>query len=258
MQLPHIVTALVVVLSATAAHGQSAVTGSPSCDLPHASGVSSQQLVSGQRPRTYRLFVPPGYDGRQRLPLVLDLHGSGGNVGGAGQKQRTRDPEHQRAVHRGHARSGGRTLERAGAGQPGRRCRLRRRRDRSCRGACVHRRDARVCDRVLRRRTDVVVARVSARLAHRRHRAGLRAPISRSVHRPSGSGADLPRAWPTRRILTMDTPRVAARSGWRVFPTRSPAGRATTRARATRSSMTLRVRCQRCATTAVRRAPRSA
>jgi polyhydroxybutyrate depolymerase len=40
--------------------------------------VSSQQLVSGQRQRAYRLFVPPGYDGHRRLPLVLDLHGSGG------------------------------------------------------------------------------------------------------------------------------------------------------------------------------------
>ena len=64
--------------SATAAHGQTAVTSSPSCDLPHRSGVSSQQLVSGQRQRGYRLFVPPGYDRHRRLPLVLDLHGSGG------------------------------------------------------------------------------------------------------------------------------------------------------------------------------------
>lgn len=78
MRLLRIITAVSVVLSATAAHGQSAVTGSPSCDLPHGSGVSSQQLVSGQRQRTYRLFVPPGYDGHLRLPLVLDLHGSGG------------------------------------------------------------------------------------------------------------------------------------------------------------------------------------
>jgi polyhydroxybutyrate depolymerase len=44
--------------------------------------VSSQQLVSGQRPRAYRLFVPPGYDGHLRLPLVLDLHGSGGTSAG--------------------------------------------------------------------------------------------------------------------------------------------------------------------------------
>jgi polyhydroxybutyrate depolymerase len=67
-------------LSASAAQGQSAV--SSSCDLPQVSGVSSQQLVSGQRQRSYRLFVPPGYDGHQRLPLVLDLHGSGGNATG--------------------------------------------------------------------------------------------------------------------------------------------------------------------------------
>jgi polyhydroxybutyrate depolymerase len=30
----------------------------------------------------YRLFVPPAYDGHARLPLVLDLHGSGGSSGG--------------------------------------------------------------------------------------------------------------------------------------------------------------------------------
>ena len=78
MRLLQIVTAVSFVLSATAAHGQSAATGASSCDLPHGSGVSSQQLVSGQRQRAYRLFVPPGYDGHLRLPLVLDLHGSGG------------------------------------------------------------------------------------------------------------------------------------------------------------------------------------
>jgi polyhydroxybutyrate depolymerase len=44
--------------------------------------VSSQQLVSAQRQRAYRLFVPPGYDGAVRLPLVLDLHGSGGTPAG--------------------------------------------------------------------------------------------------------------------------------------------------------------------------------
>jgi len=79
MRLLRLVTAVsAVVLSATAARGQTALGGSQSCDLPHGSGVSSQQLVSGERPRTYRLFVPPGYDGHLRLPLVLDLHGSGG------------------------------------------------------------------------------------------------------------------------------------------------------------------------------------
>jgi polyhydroxybutyrate depolymerase len=79
MRLRNFVTAVVVVLGATPAHGQNRT---PSCDVPHASGVSSQQLMSGQRQRTYRLFVPPGYDGHQRLPLVLDLHGSGGSSAG--------------------------------------------------------------------------------------------------------------------------------------------------------------------------------
>jgi polyhydroxybutyrate depolymerase len=53
-----------------------------SCDLRHEAGVSDQQLQSGQRPRTYRLFVPPGYDGRTALALVLNLHGSGGTSAG--------------------------------------------------------------------------------------------------------------------------------------------------------------------------------
>jgi polyhydroxybutyrate depolymerase len=73
-----IITAVSVLLCATSAYAQTA----SSCDVPHASGVSAQQLTSGQRTRTYRLFVPPGYDGHQRLPLVLDLHGSGGNAAG--------------------------------------------------------------------------------------------------------------------------------------------------------------------------------
>jgi polyhydroxybutyrate depolymerase len=73
--MKYIVTAAFAALIAAPA-------GAQTCDLPIASGVSSQELTSGQRPRTYRLFVPPGYDGRTRLPLVLDLHGSGGNAAG--------------------------------------------------------------------------------------------------------------------------------------------------------------------------------
>ena len=77
-----ILSSVLVVLGATAAFGQGRPTSVATCDLPYASGVSSQQLASGERQRAYRLFVPPGYDGRQRLPLVLDLHGSGGNAAG--------------------------------------------------------------------------------------------------------------------------------------------------------------------------------
>ena len=77
-----IVMAIGTLLVASPARAQRAPGASSSCDLPHRAGVSSQQLASGQRQRSYRLFVPPGYDGHRRLPLVLDLHGSGGNASG--------------------------------------------------------------------------------------------------------------------------------------------------------------------------------
>jgi polyhydroxybutyrate depolymerase len=77
-----VLSVVMVALAATVASGQSRPASPPACDLPQTSGVSSQQLTSGGRERAYRLFVPPGYDGRQRLPLVLDLHGSGGNAAG--------------------------------------------------------------------------------------------------------------------------------------------------------------------------------
>src|ERR1044072_1530092 len=78
----HVLAVAIITLGATSAHAQARNEASAPCNLPHASGVSSEQLMSGQRPRAYRLFVPPGYDGHQRLPLVLDLHGSGGNSAG--------------------------------------------------------------------------------------------------------------------------------------------------------------------------------
>jgi polyhydroxybutyrate depolymerase len=78
--LPIITAVLLAAISAPPAQAQSAVPVSPSCDLPHASGMSSQRLVSGARQRAYRLFVPAGYDGRTRVPLILDLHGSGGSA----------------------------------------------------------------------------------------------------------------------------------------------------------------------------------
>jgi polyhydroxybutyrate depolymerase len=79
MRLRPIVIVIGALLIASPARAQRAPDPS-SCDLPHGPGVSSQQLASGQRQRTYRLFVPPGYDGHRRLPLVLDLHGSGGTA----------------------------------------------------------------------------------------------------------------------------------------------------------------------------------
>lgn len=51
------------------------------CGLTPTAGVE-QQLMSGGRLRSYRLYVPQGFADRTRLPLVLDLHGSGGNAAG--------------------------------------------------------------------------------------------------------------------------------------------------------------------------------
>ncbi len=82
MRITIAVTAFMLALAAGDARAQSRSAAAASCDLPRASGVSTQQLTSGQRQRSYRLFVPPGYDGHVRLPLVLDLHGSGGSSAG--------------------------------------------------------------------------------------------------------------------------------------------------------------------------------
>ena len=80
MRRSFIVTSFLVFRAAHAFAQGPASAGA--CDLPHMPGAANQQLTSGQQARTYRLFVPPGYDGHQRLPLVLDLHGSGGNSAG--------------------------------------------------------------------------------------------------------------------------------------------------------------------------------
>ena len=48
------------------------------CTLTPIAG-ETRELTSGGRKRSYRLFVPPAVAGQQRLPLVLDLHGTGGN-----------------------------------------------------------------------------------------------------------------------------------------------------------------------------------
>jgi polyhydroxybutyrate depolymerase len=72
-----------VALAAACWTSEAAAQGAPrppACGLAATSGVTEQSLTSVGQPRTYRLFVPPGYDGRTPLPLVLDLHGSGGTA----------------------------------------------------------------------------------------------------------------------------------------------------------------------------------
>lgn len=62
------------------AQAQPPSAASVACNLPHASGVHERQLSTGGRQRSYRLFIPAQYDGRTALPLVLELHGSGGTA----------------------------------------------------------------------------------------------------------------------------------------------------------------------------------
>jgi polyhydroxybutyrate depolymerase len=71
---------LCVLLDVSTVRAQGTLDSPSACSLTHSSGASVQRLTSRQRPRTYRLFVPPGYDGHERLPLVLNLHGSGGTA----------------------------------------------------------------------------------------------------------------------------------------------------------------------------------
>src|SRR5947209_6515507 len=50
------------------------------CSRPHATGSSVESLTSDGRERSYRLYLPPAYDGRRPLPLVLDFHGFAGTA----------------------------------------------------------------------------------------------------------------------------------------------------------------------------------
>jgi polyhydroxybutyrate depolymerase len=49
----------------------------PSCQRPAVAGTVTEALRSGRVSRHLRLYVPPGLPVQGRLPVVLDLHGSG-------------------------------------------------------------------------------------------------------------------------------------------------------------------------------------
>jgi polyhydroxybutyrate depolymerase len=76
------VTAAIAAISTASVQAQGTAAPSSACAIAAEPGVAEVPLASGGRERSYRLFVPPGYDGRTPLPLVLDLHGSGGTAAG--------------------------------------------------------------------------------------------------------------------------------------------------------------------------------
>jgi polyhydroxybutyrate depolymerase len=76
-----LIAAVAVLFSVDAmAQAQRSSAATLACSLSHTSGVHERQLTTGGRQRSYRLFVPAQYDGRTALPLVLELHGSGGTA----------------------------------------------------------------------------------------------------------------------------------------------------------------------------------
>jgi polyhydroxybutyrate depolymerase len=83
MRMTSIIGGAAVILGiSSAAQAQRVPAASSSCNLPQVQGVHEQRLMSGKRERTYRLFVPPAYDDHTPLPLILELHGSGGTSAG--------------------------------------------------------------------------------------------------------------------------------------------------------------------------------
>ncbi len=85
MRISFFIAAAIAAVTSTSngyAQGATAAATPSACAIAAAPGVTEQRLTSSGRERTYRLFVPTGYDGRTSLPLVLDMHGSGGNSGG--------------------------------------------------------------------------------------------------------------------------------------------------------------------------------
>jgi polyhydroxybutyrate depolymerase len=75
MKLPCFTALLLCALPALA-HAQAAPT---TCSLTPVNG-EMRELMSGGRKRIYRLFVPANAAGQARLPLVFDLHGTGGDT----------------------------------------------------------------------------------------------------------------------------------------------------------------------------------
>jgi polyhydroxybutyrate depolymerase len=86
--IARILSLVLIAVSATALMSPPVLAGSPSslrasraCNRPQAPGTGMVPLASAGQLRPFLLHVPRRYDGHDRLPLVLNLHGSGSNGG---------------------------------------------------------------------------------------------------------------------------------------------------------------------------------
>jgi polyhydroxybutyrate depolymerase len=68
--------ALVAAAPVVAADGSAAAA---SCSRPSATGKRTVALTDQGQSRPFALYVPSSYDGKTRVPVIFNLHGSGGN-----------------------------------------------------------------------------------------------------------------------------------------------------------------------------------
>jgi polyhydroxybutyrate depolymerase len=69
----------IALASSLLACGPGASTSRCDPQQPRAAGTTPETLQTADGPRHYLLHVPPSYTGRERVPLVLNFHGFGGN-----------------------------------------------------------------------------------------------------------------------------------------------------------------------------------
>jgi polyhydroxybutyrate depolymerase len=66
-------------LSSLSTAGVAAGASSASCSISATGGSRAVTIRSGTRSREFRIYLPGSYSGRKVVPLVFDLHGSGGS-----------------------------------------------------------------------------------------------------------------------------------------------------------------------------------
>jgi polyhydroxybutyrate depolymerase len=73
------VVLLAALATATSARAAGRSAAAPSCSRPSATGVRTIALTDQGQSRPFALYVPSSYDGKRRIPVVFNLHGSGGS-----------------------------------------------------------------------------------------------------------------------------------------------------------------------------------
>jgi polyhydroxybutyrate depolymerase len=75
-----VMTLSVANVSVASAAPPPSASAKPACVRPHAPGLFSQSFTFEGKTRTYQLYVPHRYTGKQRVPVVFEFHGAGSNA----------------------------------------------------------------------------------------------------------------------------------------------------------------------------------